>query len=127
MAMDLTVTLEDRPGEFARLTEALGNAGVNIEGLCAVTSGGNGTIHVLVEDAAAARAALEGAGLRIDAEAEAIVLDVSAGVDRPGTAAGLAKTIADAGVNVQVAYTATHDRVVVLTADDATARQALGA
>ncbi len=31
MAKDLTVSLENKPGEGARLGEALGNAGVNIE------------------------------------------------------------------------------------------------
>ena len=58
MPKDLSVSLEDRPGELARLGEALGNAGVNIEGICAMTSEGRGIIHILVEDAAAARAAL---------------------------------------------------------------------
>jgi hypothetical protein len=126
MATDLAVTLDDRPGEFARLTEALGNAGVNIEGLCGLAHGGRGFVHVLVEDASAARAALEGAGLTVDAEAEALILDVSAGADRPGTAAGLARKVADAGVNVVVTYTGTHDRAVVVTSDNAKAREALG-
>jgi len=31
MATDFTIILEDRPGELARVGEALGNAGVNIE------------------------------------------------------------------------------------------------
>ncbi len=32
MAKDLTVILEDRPGTIADMGEALGKAGVNIEG-----------------------------------------------------------------------------------------------
>ena len=126
MATDLAVTLEDRPGEFARVTEALGNAGINIEGLCGLARGGQGFAHVLVEDAAAARAALEGEGLAVDAEAEAVIVDVGAGADTPGTASAMARKIADAGVNVLVAYTATHDRAVIVTSDNAKAREALG-
>jgi hypothetical protein len=123
MATNLAVVLEDRPGEFARLTEALGNAGVNIEGLCGLARGGQGIANVLVEDAAAARAAIEAAGLRI--EAEAVIIDVSSGADTPGTAAALARKVADAGVNVLAAYTATHDRAVMITSDNAKAREAL--
>jgi len=126
MATDLGVTLEDRPGEFARVAEALGNAGVNIEGLCGLAAGGTGYVHVLVEDAAGARTALEGAGLRVDAEAEALVMDVAANTERPGTAGAMARKVADAGVNIVVVYTATHDRAVLVTSDNAKARQALG-
>jgi len=126
VATDLGVTLEDRPGEFARVAEALGNAGVNIEGLCGLAAGGTGYVHVLVEDAAGARTALEGAGLRVDAEAEALVMDVAANTERPGTAGAMARKVADAGVNIVVVYTATHDRAVLVTSDNAKARQALG-
>jgi hypothetical protein len=55
---DLTVSLEDRPGTLADLGEALGKAGINIEGMCAVASEGRSIIHLLVTDAAAARTAL---------------------------------------------------------------------
>lgn len=126
MAMDLTVSLEDRPGELARLGEALGNAGVNIEGLCAATAGGRGVVHLLVEDAAGARAAIEAAGMRVEAEAEPIMADMSADVDRPGTAGAMARKVAEAGVNIQVVYLATRNRGVMVTSDNAAARAALG-
>ncbi len=73
MAKDLTVLLrENRPGEFARAAEALGKARVNIEGVTEI----EGTVHLLVEDAAAARKALESAGLKVQAEREVLVVDV---------------------------------------------------
>jgi len=34
MVKDLTVVLEDRPGTAADMGEALGKAGVNIDGFC---------------------------------------------------------------------------------------------
>jgi hypothetical protein len=42
MPTDLTVILDDRPGELARLGEALGAAGVSIRGLAAFTGEGRG-------------------------------------------------------------------------------------
>jgi hypothetical protein len=54
---DLTITLEDRPGRLADLGEATGKAGINVEGMCAPSGGGRAEVHVLVDDAAAAREA----------------------------------------------------------------------
>jgi predicted regulator of amino acid metabolism with ACT domain len=59
----------------------------------------------------------------VAAELDAIVVDVAADADRPGVAGELARKVADAGVNVEVA---THDRIVLATSDDERARAALG-
>lgn len=124
---DLTVSLEDRPGALADLGEALGKAGINIEGMCAVTSEGRGIIHLLVEDAAAARMALEGGGIKVEGEADPLVSDFpSDQVDRPGAMGEMARAMANAGVNLQVVYLATRNRAVAVTSDNAKARQALG-
>jgi hypothetical protein len=98
---DLTVVLEDRPGELAKLGEATGAAGINIEGMSAQTREGRGEIHILVEDAQAAREALSGAGIEVQDERDALVVAVE---DRPGTMAAVARKLAGAGVNVEFAY-----------------------
>jgi len=126
VATDLTVRMQDRPGELARLGEALGAAGVNIEGVCGVAAGGEGVIHVLVEDAATARAALESAGIAVESQSDAIVLDLSADAATPGALGRIARAVADAGVNVVAAYVATNNRGVMVTSDNAKARAALG-
>ena len=124
---DLSITLEDRPGTLATLGEALGKAGINIEGMCAVSHEGRGIIHLLVENAAGARTALEGAGIKVEGESEAIVVEFSSDdFDRPGVLGETARTVADAGVNIQVVYLATKNRSVAVTSDNAKARQALG-
>ncbi|HKN81279.1 MAG TPA: ACT domain-containing protein [Actinomycetota bacterium] len=124
---DLTVTLEDRPGTLADLGEALGKAGINIEGLCAVGSEGRAIVHLLVDDAAATRGALEGAGIKVEGEADPMISELASDqVDRPGAIGQMARAMADAGVNIQVAYLATKNRAVVVTSDNAKARQALG-
>ena len=124
---DVTVTLEDRPGTLADLGEALGKAGINIEGLTAVSSEGRAIVHVLVEDAAAARTALEGAGIKVEGEAEPLISELPSGqVDQPGVVGQMARAMAEAGVNIQVVYLATKNRAVTVTSYNAKARQALG-
>ncbi len=126
MATDLGVTVEDRPGGLADVGEVLGGAGINIEGVCGLGLGDRGVIHVLVEDAAAARAALEGAGLTVDSESEALVRDLSSDVNTPGTMGRIARSVADAGVNIRALYLATDNRAVAVTDDNDKARVAMG-
>jgi len=125
MATDLSISVADQPGGLAGAVEALGAAGVNVEGLAGLGGGGTGHIHLLVEDAAGARAALEGAGYAIEGEREALVLDVS-GEDRPGKLGELARRAADAGVNLVACYAASRSRLVLVADDAAALRGALG-
>ena len=120
MAKDLLVTLTDQPGEGARLGEALGNAGVNIDGLCGIMAGGTGTVHVLVEDVAGAKAALEGAGIAVEAETDVIVSPPlpDPDVDTPGRFGEMARALADAGINISLVYVAARNRVVLATSDN---------
>ncbi|MFB3739481.1 MAG: ACT domain-containing protein [Candidatus Velamenicoccus archaeovorus] len=121
MATDLTIVVEDRPGELAKVGEALGGAGINIEGFAGFGFEGRGIIHVLVEDAGAARSALEGAGVQVSGEAEALVMPVDADVDRPGALGEMARKMADAGINFSAVYLATKNRAVAVTSDNAKA------
>ena len=129
MAKDLLVTLKDQPGEGARLGEALGNAGVNIEGLCAIMDSGTGTgaVHVLVDDVAGAKAALEGAGITIDAETDVLVSPAlpDPDLDTPGRFGAMTRALADAGINISLVYVASRNRVVLATSDNQRATQLL--
>lgn len=125
MATDLTVILEDRPGELAKLGETTGEAGINLMGMCAMTGEGNGVVHVLVEDSEAATVheALESAGMGVASEREALVVDIE---DRPGTLGDTARSLAEANVNIELAYTTFGGvRLVVVTDDLDSARAAL--
>jgi hypothetical protein len=122
MPTDLTITgFEDRPGVAASIGEALGNAGVEIAGLFG--SGRFGEIHVLVDDAAAARTAIEEAGMQVGDEREALVVDAE---DKPGELGRIARRIADAGVNVLYVYVASNNRLVFVAEDVERARGAIG-
>ena len=122
MAKDLTVYLEDRPGTLADLGEALGKAGVNIEGGCGVQDDGRETFNLLFEDAAGARKALEGAGIKVQAERDVIVTDVA---DTPGALGQIARNIGEAGVNIELVYMASNNRLVIGASDLDKARAAL--
>lgn len=115
MASDVAVVLQDRPGELARLGEATGEAGVNIQGMCAFTGEGRGIIHLLVEDGPRAAQALTDAGIEVADEREVLVVDIE---DRPGTLGELARRLADANVNIELAYTAFGGVKVVIATDD---------
>jgi hypothetical protein len=121
MARDLTITgFEDRPGVTAAIGEALGEAGVNIEGTFG--SGKFLEIHVLVEDEATARQALEEAGFTVSDARDVLVLEVE---NRPGAWGEVARRIADAGVNIDFHYIAMNNRFVVAADDLEKARAAV--
>lgn len=122
MPKDLTIVLEDRRGILAELGEALGGAGINIEGFCGYRSDGTGIVHLLVDDATAARGALEGAGFEVQDERDVIVVDVE---DRPGALGVIARRISNAEVNLDLAYLATNTRAVLGAEDLETLRAAM--
>lgn len=110
MATDLTVILENRPGTIAELGETLGKAGINIDGSCGFPCEGRGVIHVLVEDAAAARRALEEAGFEVSGERSVLVVDAE---DRPGELGKITRRIANAGVNTDLLYLTASGQIVL--------------
>lgn len=115
--IDLAVTLpEDRPGMLAKAVHALGVAGINLEGHAEM----NGVVHVLTRDLVASRQALEAAGFMVVGEQPIVLVTPD---DRPGSAAGIYRRIADAKVNIRFCYLATRDRLVI-GADDLEALRA---
>jgi hypothetical protein len=112
---DLTIAFENRPGALAELGEALGRAGVSIEGGGAFVVDGKGIGHFLFHDGAAARRALEAAKITVLAEQEVVVQRLRQG--EPGQLGKLCRQMADAGVNIQVLYS-DHDHQLILVVDD---------
>lgn len=110
MATDLTVILRNVPGTIADLGEAAGKAGVDLRGACGFESGGEGVMHALVDDAAAARRAFEGGGMEVRGEREVIVQDIN---DVPGELGRVMRRFADAGINVDLIYLTADGRLVI--------------
>jgi hypothetical protein len=125
MPYDVTVILDNQPGELARLGEVAGAAGVNIDGFAAFTGEGKGVVHVLVADDRldTLRDAFTDAGMPVADAREVFVVSVA---DEPGALGEMGRRLADAGVNIDLAYTTFGGvRVVFGTDDVRSAREAL--
>ncbi|MDQ6818351.1 MAG: ACT domain-containing protein [Actinomycetota bacterium] len=123
MAFDLVIEIENTPGALARVAAAISDAGVNIAAATCVGSGDRAELHILVPHAGAARHALAISHLAVTREREVVVVDVE---DRPGVLADLTRKIARAGVNLDLVYVATRNRVVFGAPDVAALRAVLG-
>jgi hypothetical protein len=107
ISTDLSVTLpEDRPGMLAKAVMAVSGAGINLEGHAEM----EGVVHVLTTNPEATRKALVEAGFRVLKEQEVVLVPVE---DKPGSAAGIFRRIADAKVNIRFSYLATGNRLVI--------------
>lgn len=119
MHKDLTLIPDDQPGVLARIGEAAGRAALNIEGVSAFTGMGKGVIHLLVDDPDKGLDALTDAGFEVKAMRDVVVVNCD---DHPGELGEIARKVADAGINVEQAYTATANRVVLVCDDVERAR-----
>ena len=109
---DFMVVVEDRPGIAARVGEALGAVGVNVEGLCGFTSGGLGIMHVLVgeADVDAARRALVAAHIEIMSQRHVAVVPCA---DKPGELGRVMRRLASEEVNCDLVFLATGERLAI--------------
>jgi hypothetical protein len=123
MAFDLTIDLENSPGALAEVAAAISDAGVNIAAATCVGPGDRAELHILVPHAEAARHLLAISHVAVTREREVVVVDVE---DRPGVLADLARRIAQAGINLDLVYVATRNRVVFGSTDLAGLQAALG-
>jgi hypothetical protein len=123
IAVDLVIDVENAPGALAEIAAAISDAGVNIAAATCLGGGQRAELHILVPHAEAARHSLAISGVIPSRQREVVVVDVE---DRPGVLADLTRRIAAAGVNLDLVYVATRNRVV-FGADDLDAlRAAIG-
>jgi hypothetical protein len=122
MAFDLVIDIVNTPGALARVAAAISDAGVNIAAATCIGSAERAELHILVPHAEAARHALAISHLAVTREREVVVIDVE---DRPGVLADLTRKIAGAGVDLDLVYVATQNRVVFGAADIGALRASL--
>ena len=109
MAVDLVIDIENTPGALAEVAAAISDAGVNIAAATCIGPGATAEVHILVPHAEAAKHSLAISHLAVTREREVVVVDVE---DRTGVLADLTRTIARAGVDLDLVYVATRNRVV---------------
>jgi hypothetical protein len=112
---DLAIHLAHRPGALAEMGEALGRAGISIEGGGGFVCGGTGVAHFLFEDGDAAVKALAAAGIEVREAHD--VLTQRLDQETPGQLGMLCRRMAEAGVNIEVIYS-DHANRLVLVVDD---------
>ncbi|MFE6970305.1 hypothetical protein [Isoptericola sp. NPDC057653] len=113
---DLEVVLPDRPDALAVLGEALGDAGVSLEGGGVTTVGGRAVAHFLVDDGPGALAALAGTGLGAAVARDVVTTRLAQ--DVPGQMGAFARRLGAAGVTVRHLYSDHDGNLVLLVADD---------
>ena len=121
---DVEIDLDDTPGALATMGEALGAAGISIEGGGVFVTGGRGVAHFLFDDGHAAARALEAKGLRVVRVREVVVTRLRQG--EPGQLGKLCRLMANAGVNIEVQYS-DHANQLILVVDDARAAMRVSA
>ena len=122
--MGLVIEVDDEPGALARVAAAISDAGVNISAATWTGPTARAEMHILVPHAEAARHALAISSLAVTREREVVVVEVD---DRPGVLADMARKVADAGINIDLVYIATRNRVVFGAADLQGLKDVLGA
>lgn len=123
LAVDLEIDIENTPGALAEVAAAISDAGVNISAVTCVGPGDRAELHILVKHAEAVRHALAISHLAVTKEREVVVVEVE---DSPGVLADLTRKIARAGVDLDLVYVATRNRVVFGAADIDALKTALG-
>ena len=97
---DFAIALTHRPGELARVADALSRYGVNIKALAGVAIDNHVTVRIIADDAEAARTALERGNIRFEEEEVVKVLLEN----RAGELAKISTKLAEAGVNLRAIY-----------------------
>jgi hypothetical protein len=123
MAYDLVVEIPNEPGALASVAKAISDAGVNLAAATCLGTADHVDLHILVPHAEAAKHALAISHVGVSHEREVVVVDV---VDRPGVLADLTRKVAQAGIDLDLVYVATRDRLVFGSPDLDGLKRALG-
>ena len=114
MPYDLVIELDNEAGALAEVAKAISDAGVNLAAATCMGGAAKVELHILVPHAEAAKHALAISHVGVTREREVVVVDVE---DRPGVLADLTRKVARAGIDLDLVYVATRNRLV-FGADD---------
>jgi hypothetical protein len=112
---DVHVSLLSRPGELARLGQAMGSAGVSLEGGGVFTIGDAGHAHFLVKDGEQASAAVRDAGLDLVEVRKVLVRRLDQ--EKTGELGAIAAALADAGIDIVTIYSDHSNQLILVVSD----------
>lgn len=119
---DLEFHLENHPGALAALGEAMGRAGVPVEGGGVFGHGGTAIAHFLFRDAETAARTSKDVGIAVVAIRKPLIRRLKQGT--PGQLGAISRALADAGVNILVQYSDHHNRLVLVCDNEELAKSA---
>jgi hypothetical protein len=103
LATQLALFLDNKPGTLARVCQALADAKINILAFSMSDTVDHTVLRMVVSDPRRALALFEERGALV-VENEVLLLS---GDNKPGSLARIASQLADGGVNIEYAYSAT--------------------
>ncbi len=120
------VDLKNKPGELAKVAEAIAAKGIDLRGVTGATCGDSGTVTLITNDEAGTTRALTEGQWKF----RPIELVTAAIVDRPGSFAQATRSLANAGLNIEAALpigmSGGKIQVAFATDNPVKAREALG-
>jgi hypothetical protein len=97
---DFSIKLSNKPGDLARVAQALARRAVNIKSLAGLSIDGVAMARILPDDVVAARTALEAANIRFtESEVHLVLLENKAGI-----LANVTNRLGDEGINLEAIY-----------------------
>jgi hypothetical protein len=119
------VDLKNKPGELAKVTEAIAQKGIDITAFSGSTCGDSGSLALVTNDEAGTGRALSEGQWKF----HAIELVETSLANRPGSLAEVTRRLANAGVNIEAAFptgmSGSNVQVAFATDNPAKAKQAL--
>jgi hypothetical protein len=119
------VDLKNKPGELAKVTEAIAQKGIDITAFSGSTCGDNGALALVTNNEAGTRQALTDGQWKY----HAIELVEAPMANRPGSLAEVTRKLANVGVNIEAAFpittTGSTAHVAFATDNPSKAKQAL--
>jgi hypothetical protein len=108
---DISIQLTNKPGDLARVAQALARRGVNIKALAALSIEGRAMARILPDDIVVARSAFEAANIRFsESEVHLVLLE-----NKAGLLADVTDRLGEAGINLEALYvTGVADELVEL-------------
>ena len=122
----ITVAIENQPGQLAQVSELLAGRAVNIEAIAVIDSIEQGVIRLITSDPQLSKQVLREAGFYV-IEGDVLLADVT---DKVGRLAQISAALAQAKINIDYVYgSAQHAgqplRLVLKVSDLARAREIL--
>jgi hypothetical protein len=98
----ISVKLTNRPGELSKISDIMGDEGINIKALTASVHGDNAQIHMVPDDPDKALEILKGRGYDVRVH-RVIAVETP---DHPGGLNAVLRPLKEAGINIEFLYPA---------------------